>query len=441
MIVVCVCSAFRLRYRGAMKAVALSLLLWVPLLAEERTLTLRQAVDLALKQNPEILISRLEEQKAVEGVRIAKDPFTPRIVVGSGLAYSTGYPMSIDGAAPSVLQARALQSIYNKPRSYDVAVARENARATAFDTAGRRDEIAHRTAVYYLLAERASRALEISKQQVASFSKVAEAVQARVQEGRELPVEGKRANLRIAQAKQRVQSLTSDLEEARTALAVVVGLTPEDRIITVAEERGAGGVPVDENEAVESAIGNSKEIKRLQSAVQARTLEVKGARAARMPSFDLVAQYGLFARYNYENYFRTFQRHNGQLGMSFQVPIFAGSGAGARAAQAELEISRLRVEIGSLHNRVTVDTRKLFHDLGRAESSREVAKQDLEVTREQLSVALAQMEEGRATLRQVEELRAQESDKWLAFYDTQHLLERARLDLLRQTGNIIAALQ
>jgi hypothetical protein len=65
----------------------------------------------------------------------------------------------------------------------------------------------------------------------------------------------------------------------------------------------------------------------------------------------------------------------------------------------------------------------------------------LEVTREQLSVVLAQMEEGRATLRQAEELRALETDKWLAFYDAQHLLERARLDFLRQTGNLLAALR
>ncbi len=425
-----------------MKASALIVLLTcLPAAAEIRTLTLREAVALALKQNPEVLMSRLEEQKSQESIRIARDPFTPKVVVGSGLAYSTGYPMSIDGAAPSIIQARAIQSLYNKPKSYDVAVARENARATVIDTAGRRDEIAHRTAVYYLQADRASQALEISIQQVTSFTKVADAVQARVQEGRELPVEGKRANLRIAQAKQRVQSLSADLEEARTALAVVIGLTPEDRVQTVREEPNTGGLPLDEKEAVDGAIANSKEIKRLQSAVQARTFEYKSARAARLPSFDLVAQYGLFARFNYEDYFRTFQRHNGQLGMSLQVPVFAGSGAGARAAQADLEINRLRLEIASLHNRVTTDTRKFFHDLQRSEGAREVAKQDLEVTREQLSVALAQMEEGRASLRQVEEFRAMETDKWLAFYDAQHLLERARLDLLRQTGNIIAALQ
>ena len=54
--------------------------------AEVHHLTLRQAVEIALKQNPDIVVARLDEQKALEGVRVARDPFTPRIIVGSGLA-------------------------------------------------------------------------------------------------------------------------------------------------------------------------------------------------------------------------------------------------------------------------------------------------------------------------------------------------------------------
>ena len=420
---------------------AVVLCVWpFPVDAETRALTLGNAVDLALRQNPEITIARLEEQRIQQNVLIAKDPFTTKIVVGSGLAYSTGYPLSIDGGAPSILQARAIQALYNKPRSYDISIARENARAATIDVAARRDDIAHRTAVLYLQADRAAKALEMAQQQIASFSKVAEAVSARVQEGRELPLEGSRAKLRVTQAKQRVESLGADLEEAETALSVVLGMGPDNRVKPVPEERPTPELPASEAAAVEDALANSSEIKRLQSAVQAKTLEARGARSNKLPVFDLVAQYGLFARYNYADYFQRFQRNNGQLGMSLQIPIFAGSGSEARAVQAEIEVNRMRVEIGSLHDRVATDTRKLYHAIRRAETGREVAKQDLELTREQLSVALAQMEEGRASLRQIEELRALETDKWLAFYDAQHLMERARLDLLRQTGNIIAAL-
>jgi len=36
---------------------------------------LREAVDLALRQNPEMIATRLDEQKAAQSVRLAKDPF------------------------------------------------------------------------------------------------------------------------------------------------------------------------------------------------------------------------------------------------------------------------------------------------------------------------------------------------------------------------------
>jgi outer membrane protein len=60
--------------------------------AEVHSMTLRQAVDRALEQNPDILMAHLDEIKAQQAVRVQKDPFTPRIYVGSGLAYTYGFP-------------------------------------------------------------------------------------------------------------------------------------------------------------------------------------------------------------------------------------------------------------------------------------------------------------------------------------------------------------
>ena len=51
------------------------------------------------------------------------------------------------------------------------------------------------------------------------------------------------------------------------------------------------------------------------------------------------------------------------------------------------------------------------------------------------------MNDGRATLREVEQARIDENEKWIAFYDAQFTQERARLDLLRQAGNLAASIQ
>ncbi|MBV9771133.1 MAG: hypothetical protein JOZ32_16295, partial [Bryobacterales bacterium] len=70
-----------------------------------------------------------------------------------------------------------------------------------------------------------------------------------------------------------------------------------------------------------------------------------------------------------------------------------------------------------------------------------VARLDLDYTRDQVSLLLAQLGEGRATQQQLDNARLTEQEKWIAFYDAQHAVENARLDLLRQTGTLQAALR
>ena len=355
--------------------------LFIPcLLAEVRTLTLREALDTAVKQNPDVIIARLDEMKAQEAVRAAQDPFSPRVIVGSGLAYTAGFPMSVEGSAPAVFQGRVIQSLYNKPKSYEVAAARENARGATIDSAARREDVAHRTALLYLEAQRAARGAETARQLVVTSEKLVGTTTARVSEGRELPLESRRATLRLAQARQRLEDLEAAREQTEASLAVVLGFGPEDRVRPSPDERTSPELPSDENASVDAALANSKEVQRLESAMQVRGLEARAARASWLPQIDLIAQYALLAKYNnYEQYFRAFQRHNGQLGASIAVPIFAGRGADARATQADLEVRRLTTQVNALRDRITLDTRKAFHDLRRAESARDLAKLDLEV--------------------------------------------------------------
>jgi outer membrane protein len=375
-------------------------------------------------------------------VRVARDPFTPRITVGSGLAYANGFPMSIEGSAPSVVQARASQFLFNRRQSYVVAQARENARGAAIDTTVKREEVVYRVAALFLDAERAARIGVLARKELESLEKVAATVEAAVEEGRELPLNSKRAQYNVARARQAIVTLDAEAATAETNLALALGFSADDRVAAVAAERAALELPVSEDEAVQVALEASPRLKKLQSQIAAKELEVRGERAARLPRVDLVAQYGLLARFNhYEDYYRAFQRHNGQVGVSVQIPVLAGPGVGAEMAQTQTEVARLRIELNNLRNRISGDLREAFREVRKSESAREVARLDLDVAREQVSVVLAQVQEGRAGLRQLEEARVTESDKWIGFYDAQYVAERARWAVLRHTGRLQAALQ
>jgi outer membrane protein TolC len=410
--------------------------------AEVHPMTLRQAVETALKQSPDLVLARLDEQHAREAIRVAHGPFTPALTVGSGLAYSNGFPMSIEGSAPSVFQARATQFLFNRQQSFTVAQAKEDARGVSVTTAGKRDEVAYRVASLFLDAERAARIGGLARKDAESQEKVLTAIQAQVQEGRALPLAEKTAAYQLAYAQQAASNLEDDQISAEAALAVTLGYPAEDRVRPVDEQRAAPALPQSEGEALEAAMESNKDLRRLQSQIASKQLEIRGEKAARWPRVDLVAQYALLAKFNnYAEFFRTFQRNNGQLGVSVQLPVLAGSGVSAQIAESETDVAHLRVELMNARNRLAGDLQQSFRDVHKAQGTARLTQLDLDVAREQLSVDLAQMQEGRLTMRDVEQARVVENQKWIAFYDAQYALEKARWNVLRLTGELVPAVE
>src|ERR1019366_8032039 len=212
---------------------ALPLVLALAAHAETHTLTMREAVQRALSQNPEVVMARMDEARAAANIRIAKDPFSPRVTAGSGMAYVNGFPLSIEGSAPSIFQINASQYLFNRPQTYAIAQAKETARGAAFSTAGKADEIAFRVASLFVDADRAGRLAEMAGKQVESLTKVLE-------------------------------------------------YTAGDAVVPSASERTAPKLPENETAATRAAIDARNDIKRLDSNVIVKDLEIKGDKAQRL---------------------------------------------------------------------------------------------------------------------------------------------------------------
>ncbi len=409
--------------------------------AEVRTMTLQQAVAMALTQNPDVLLARLDQQKAQQQVTIAHDPFAPKLFAGSGAAYTYGFPASIDGSGPSIVQTRASMALFNRPQKYLVDQAKEGIKGAEIDVARRQEEVAYRVATLFLNVEQISRSIEAAGRRTASLTRVSELTAQRVAEGRELPLEAKKANLAILRAKQQMETLALDLESGEISLALAVGLTAADRVQPAAVEHAPLGVPESEQASIDQAMANSSELKGLQSSIESKVLQGKSNRSEWLPKVDLIAQYALFGKYNYANYFQTFQHNNAEIGASIQFPILLGHQHSALASQADTDIAKLRIEAARTRERISADTRAAYNNLKRADSGRELARADLDLAREELSVTLALMDEGRVPLASVEAARAAEDEKWLAYYEAQRAAETARLNILRQTGMLEVALR
>ncbi|HLJ45483.1 MAG TPA: TolC family protein [Bryobacteraceae bacterium] len=409
--------------------------------AEVHTLTMRQAIELALKQSPEVVLARLDEQRARQQVRIAKDPFTPKVYGGSGLAYTNGYPTSIEGSAPSIFEARTSMSLFNRQQSYQLASTRESLRGASLDAQAKSDDVAYKTATLFLDAKQATRTRGSVEREIASLERVSEAIRTRVSEGREIPLEAKRADFNLASARQRALVAAANQEYAEGSLALVLGYPVGDRVRAADDDSGQLTIPESEQATVQQALQNSREIKRLQAQLQSRMLDVRGYKSARLPVVDLVAQYSLLAKHNYVQFFNKFQRNNTELGVSVTLPLLVGSAAGGYLSQAEIDISKMRAQVAEAEKRISVDAAKGYQDVKLAESGRDVAKMDLDLTRDNVTVLLAQQDEGRVSQAQVDQARMVEQEKWIAYYDAVNTIEKAKLSLLRETGSILAALR
>jgi outer membrane protein TolC len=335
-------------------------------------------------------------------------------------------------------------SIYNKPRSYMVAAARENARSVAIDAQERSDEVAFRTANLYLDIQEYIKQRETLESQLPTLKQALEVMQSRVAEGAELPVENLRAKVNLSQAEHQRNANRANEDYSEMLLAVTLGFSADDRVVPADMSQSFQLPPIgSEEDSVAMAIKRSKDMRKLESAVLSKQLELRSYKASRLPQVDLVAQYSLFAKYAYTQYFpgTRFQYNNAQIGASFTIPLLIGSASSGQYEQAATDIAKLRIQINETRNRITTDTRKSYQDMQNAKEMRDLARQQLDLAHKDLSDLLSRYSEGQARLTDVEKARAAENERWLALYQSETQFERSKLAVLRELGDLSATLQ
>jgi outer membrane protein TolC len=127
--------------------------------------------------------------------------------------------------------------------------------------------------------------------------------------------------------------------------------------------------------------------------------------------------------------------------MALSVPVFTGKAVSSRVARASIGEREARLQLEARQSGIELETYRLYAQSQQAQSAQTLARLELDFARESLSVALAQFEEGRTAIDALERARIEEAQAWDRYYDAKHALERAQLNLLRRTGDLITALR
>jgi outer membrane protein TolC len=355
-------------------------------------------------------------------------------------------PLSIGGSAPSIVQVVGESLVFNVPHKYNIQSLQAQMRATGAAGSGRRDDVVWRTASAYLELDKTTRALEVARREAESLHKLEVLTGERVQAGVDIPAELTKAKLATARNRQRLVGLEGQATVLHATLQALLGLPEGRQIQTVADSFPAAPDETTDSAAEQRAIiraqEGSPELKRLAEEVAAKEAKAKSARAEKYPQADLVAQYALVGRYNnYDDFYRRFERNNVQIGLAVKIPVFDRVRIGALVGQADAELAEARSNLENARRNIAVEIRRLFQGTRNAEAAREVGRLELEVARENTRVLLAKFQEGRVSSRELEQARLEESARWNALLDTGFELDRARLTLLKTTGEITRVLQ
>jgi outer membrane protein TolC len=405
----------------------------LPLRAEP--LPLRRAVELALSHSTTAGVASADAQRADAAYREVHGNYIPQLTVGSGLGKSWGFPLSLEGAAPSLVNVTANSSLYNASLREGLRAAQAESKAVQLQGKDQRNQVIQDTVVTYAeLNKWEQRVMRLGAEMEAA-NRFEEAVAERVKEGVDSPLDRTKARLSIARVKLRIAEAQGSADVLREHLAKLTGL--EARTIetvhesipafpTLPPEQDVAQKASDSNPAVESAVEHAR----------AQYLRAKAEHKAFWPSADFATQYARLAKYNnYDQFFKTFEANNATIGVVLRLPIF-NAPQRARAQAADAEATKAKKQAEAAKNQVSEETLRLQRSVTQLQAAQEVAQLEYEIAKSNLDSMQTRAEAGTANLHDLDLARTQLDEHLITLQDTSFELERARIALLRQTGEL-----
>jgi len=398
-------------------------------------LTLKRAIELALQNSKDIQVAKVQARVADHAAQITKAQFMPNLYAGSGAGYSNGIPETPGGRAPSVFNVTYTEQVFNEPLRGQAKEMQEQSSAQKLVLLDARNNVITRTAMSYLELGKVQHSLELLRKERDSAEKILQVTQERQGEGFELPVEVTKAQLTKAQVAQRILRLEGREDELEVFLRYQLGLADSQEIQVTPEELPGEAEQAGDNLAA-LALRNNTGLQLAQSDVRAKEFRLKGEKRGYLPTLELVSVYSVLAKYNnYLQFFHTFQRNNFNAGVDVRVPIFSAR-LKSDIGLAQVNLDAAKASLTNKRSEVSAEVRQKTRRVREMNAAKEVARLELQLAQQNVAVSQAQFAEGKLNLREVERLRLEENERWMAYLDANFQKQQAQLELLKTAGQL-----
>jgi outer membrane protein TolC len=278
--------------------------------------------------------------------------------------------------------------------------------------------------------------LERLQQYEAQAQQMEQAVADRLQAGIDSAVDLNKAKLVTARVRLHRAEARGSIDVLRRHLSTLTGL-PVSSIEIEPETIPALPPLASDEDLPQRAVASSPAIKFAEKHSLAESMRALGEHRALLPSIDFSGQYARFSTFNnYTEYFPNhFQKDNATIGFGIRIPIF-NSTQRAQADVADAEALKAKKQAEAARNQVAEETLKLQRAAEQLDAARQVAQLEYQIAQSGLDGAQIRVDARTGTLHELADARVQAAERFLLAQDADFEYQRARLNLLRATGDL-----
>jgi outer membrane protein TolC len=424
-------------FKAFIHRLSLPLILSFPAVLLAEPISLRQAVQLALQHATGISISTADVKHAAASYRELRNSYIPQLNVGAGIGYTDGFPLSLEGSAPSLVNVTAQSALFNLALGDFIRAAGDEVKVERFNTKDERNHVIQDTVLSYAELAKWERRLSGLREAQGEEEKMETAVEERVKAGIDSEMDLSKARLSVARVKLRLAEASGAADVLREHLAKLTGVSSTsfeiDRdsipaLPAVRQDDDLAEKTSDENPTVQAAVEHAR----------AQYLRVKGEKKSLWPTMDFAAQYANLTTINdYARFYRlgSFQPNNVTVGAAVRFPFFNWTQR-ARIKEAEAEAMKATKQAEATRNSASEQTLRLQRSVVQMQDARDVAELEYEISQQNVEAVKTRTESSTANLHDLDNAETQANERFITLQDITFELERSQIELMRATGEL-----
>ncbi len=405
-------------------------------------LTLRDAVQIALGQNPQVQIANLNIAESQENQGIARSALLPQVNLSGSesvhrqnlaAAFGRRIPFFPAHSGPFwVVQGGPAGSmpIFDLTAWRRWQASKENVTGTRAQELAAREENVLLVVSQYLGTMRAAADVKAAQSRVDLAKALFDQASDLQKNGAGTGIDTLRSNVQYQNERQRLINAQTALKTSSYGLSRLLNIDPQQEIELADESEFFRTPEYSAVETMERAFAERPEMKALASQIRSTELQKKGAEDARLPRLSLSGFWDL------QGLTPTTAIPVYQYAASLDVPLFTGGRIKAQTAVADIELKKLAQQQVELRNRIALEVKTAVAQIESAKNEVDVANLGVDLAKEEVTQARDRFQAGVANNIEVitaqDELSRANDNQIAALYR----YNQARADLAHATGRM-----